>query len=161
MSAEEICKVIGSGRKSAPGAENGRPIAKTTLFRHFKDELANGRSMLKAGVAGRFYNALDNNEPSAIQMAMRNQFGWDNGRAGFHIDPAALLEDKRESSVHVHFVLPSRNGAGRALSQEALEAELPPPRYDPAPPGQKLLPPPRPMFKNAFGMWEELPDKGK
>jgi hypothetical protein len=65
----EICKVIGSGRNSAPGSENGKPIAKSTLFRHFKNELANGRSMLKARVAGKFYNALDNNE-------RRGQLSW-------------------------------------------------------------------------------------
>jgi hypothetical protein len=32
MSADEICKVIGSGRGE------GKPIAKTTLFRHFRKE---------------------------------------------------------------------------------------------------------------------------
>ena len=63
MSTDEICKVIGSGRNCSPGSENGRPIAKTTLYRHFKNELASGRAMLKARVAGKFYNALDNDEP--------------------------------------------------------------------------------------------------
>jgi hypothetical protein len=86
-------------------------------------------------------------------MCLRNQFGWDSGRAGFHIDPAALLEDKRESSVHVHFVLPSRNGSGRALSQEALEAELVPEPVPPAPPGTKLLPAPA---EKPFDMWQDV-----
>ena len=76
MTAEEICKVIGSGRNSASGAENGKPISKSTLFKHFRNELANGRSMLKARVAGKFYNALDNDEPWAIQMAMRNPVSY-------------------------------------------------------------------------------------
>jgi hypothetical protein len=53
MSADEICKVIGAGR--------------STLFRHFKNELANGRAMLKARVAGKFYAALDDGEPWAFQ----------------------------------------------------------------------------------------------
>jgi hypothetical protein len=33
-------------------------------------------------VAGKFYAALDNDEPWAIQ-AMRNQFNWEAGRNGF------------------------------------------------------------------------------
>jgi hypothetical protein len=36
MSADEICKVIGDGRG------NGKPIAKTTLYRHFSNEMKNG-----------------------------------------------------------------------------------------------------------------------
>jgi hypothetical protein len=91
---------------SAPGAENGRPIAKSTLFRHFKNELASGRSMLKDRVAGKFYAALDNNEPWAIQMA--NQFGWDRGRGGFNLDAAALTDDRPETTVHVEFIVPGR-----------------------------------------------------
>jgi hypothetical protein len=74
MSYEEICKVIGAGRN-----EDGKPIAKTTLIRNFKNELANGRAMLRSRVIGKFYQALDNNEPWAIQMGLRNQFGWDAG----------------------------------------------------------------------------------
>jgi hypothetical protein len=109
MSADEICKVIGSGRNSATGAENGRPISKNVLFKYFKNELANGRSMLKARVAGKFYHALDNDLPWAIQMAMRNQFGWDAGRAGFQIDPASLADERQHSTVMVEFVVPGRH----------------------------------------------------
>jgi hypothetical protein len=105
--------------------------------------------MLKARVAGKFYNALDEDQPWAIQMAMRNQFGWDSGRAGFHVDPAALSNGKPSlGPTQIVFVVPSGN-------RREIE---PPPRYDPPPPGQKLLPPPKPMFKNALGMWEELPE---
>jgi hypothetical protein len=53
MSADEICKVVGGGR--ARDTDSGKPISKTTLFRHFKTELASGRAMLKARVAGKFY----------------------------------------------------------------------------------------------------------
>jgi hypothetical protein len=87
MSADEIFAVIGSGRN---GEDTGKPISKATLYRHFKNELANGRAMLKARVAGKFYAALDEDAPWAIQMAMRNQFGWDNGRSGFHV---SLVDD--------------------------------------------------------------------
>jgi hypothetical protein len=48
MSADEICKVIGSGR------DRGKPIAKTTLYRHFRTEMQNGQAMLKALVMGRY-----------------------------------------------------------------------------------------------------------
>ena len=88
MSADEICKVIGDGRNG-----NGAPIAKSTLFRHFKNELANGRAMLKARVAGKFYAALDDDQPWAIQMAMRNQFNWDAGRNGFVVANVADDDD--------------------------------------------------------------------
>jgi hypothetical protein len=102
MSADEICAVIGSGRN---GEDTGKPISKATLYRHFRNELANGRAMLKARVAGKFYAALDNDAPWAIQMAMRNQFGWDNGRSGFSI----TLDDDSNSAaapVTLEFVLP-------------------------------------------------------
>jgi hypothetical protein len=103
MSADEICAVIGSGRN---GEDTGKPISKATLYRHFRNELANGRAMLKARVAGKFYAALDNDAPWAIQMAMRNQFGWDNGRSGFQI---ALDGDSHGTvaPVTLEFVLPS------------------------------------------------------
>jgi hypothetical protein len=83
--------------------------------------------LLRAKVTGKFYQAIDRGEPWALSMCLRNQFGWDSSRGGFHIDPAALLGDdgKRDKSVNVVFVLlpGGRNGSGRALSQEALEAE--------------------------------------
>jgi hypothetical protein len=93
-----------------------RTIGKATLFKHFKPELANGRAMLKARVAGKFYHALDCNEPWAVQMAMRNQFGWDAGRGGFHVDSARLADDsgKRDTSVNV-FVVPGYGPSGRAM----------------------------------------------
>jgi hypothetical protein len=66
MGEEEICRGISSGR-------NGEPVSKPTLSQYFENELANGRAMLKARAAGKFYAALDNNAPWAIQAAMRNQ----------------------------------------------------------------------------------------
>jgi hypothetical protein len=146
MSADEICKVIGSGRNSAPGAENGRAISKSTLFRHFKNELANGRSMLKARVAGKFYNALDNNEPWAIQMAMRNQFGWDAGRGGFEAPPQ--IEGAGSSlPVQIEFVLPTRREP---------RADAPPAPGQPPYQWQRALPAPPELQQDAFGVWRPL-----
>lgn len=83
MTHDEICKVIGNGRNGGVAGRSGRPIAKTTLHKYFKNELANGSALLKAKVAGRFYAALDADAPWAMQMAMRNRFNWDAGRGGF------------------------------------------------------------------------------
>jgi hypothetical protein len=144
MSADEICKVVGGGR--ARDTDSGKPISKTTLFRHFKTELASGRALLKARVAGKFYNALDEDQPWAIQMAMRNQFGWDAGRGGFHLDTGALIEaGDVQPLTQIEFVVPGK----------------PPEEGPPAPaqgpyPWQKALPAPEPMVRDAFGVWRPL-----
>jgi hypothetical protein len=118
MSADEICAVIGSGRN---GEDTGKPISKATLYRHFRNELANGRAMLKGRVAGKFYAALDDDAPWAIQMAMRNQFGWDNGRSGFQI---SLLDEGGDGTeapaVSIQFVLP-----GKQLEDEPIRDVTP------------------------------------
>lgn len=129
MSADEICKVVGGGR--ARDTDSGKPISKTTLFRHFKTELASGRAMLKARVAGKFYNALDEDQPWAIQMAMRNQFGWDAGRGGF--DGAQLIDEREPITAQVTFVVPG--GAGS--STEGIP-DAPAPPF----PWQRALPKP-------------------
>jgi hypothetical protein len=70
--------------------------------------------------------------------------------------PALVDESgKADTSVHVHFVLPGRNGSSRTLSQEALEAEPEPVpvKYDPAPPGQLALPKPS---ERPFDMWQDV-----
>jgi hypothetical protein len=106
MSYDEICKVIGAGRN-----EDGKPIAKTTLMRNFKNELANGRAMSRSRVIGKFYQALDNNEPWAIQMGMRNQFGWDNGRGGFQvslIDESGDVGGGDVPKLNIKFILPNQ-----------------------------------------------------
>jgi hypothetical protein len=64
--------------------------------------------MLKARVAGKFYAALDDDAPWAIQMAMRNQFNWNAGRGGFHVDAAALIDGQPETKVHVEFIVPGK-----------------------------------------------------
>jgi hypothetical protein len=59
MSADEICKVIGASRAAEDGAVNGKPIAKTTLYRHFAHEMASGRAMLKTKLAAGWHRAID------------------------------------------------------------------------------------------------------
>lgn len=134
MSADEICAVIGSGRN---GEDTGKPISKATLYRHFRNDLSNGRAMLKARVAGKFYAALDDDAPWAIQMAMRNQFGWDNWRSGFHV---SLIGDDTNGSIdgtipriELEFVMPRQ----RELEDEPLPQrevkDVSPSRVEPAP----------------------------
>jgi hypothetical protein len=140
MNADEICKVIGSARNSVDGGPSGKPISKSTLFKHFKNELANGRSMLKAKVAGKFYAALDNNEMWAISMGMRNQFNWDAGRGGFDGMSPSQLDDAGGGPlpVQIEFIVP----AGKPAA----------PHWEP-PPGPRLLPAPRNMRKDELGNW--------
>jgi hypothetical protein len=133
MSAEEICKVIGAGRNGDAGSDNGKPIAKTTLYRHFKHELENGRAMLKARVAGKFYAALDDDQPWAIQFGMRNLFGWDNGRSGFTVSLPAddELAGPREP-LRIEFVSPTRPEHDEPLDVTPRSVNYTPPK--PAPP---------------------------
>jgi hypothetical protein len=78
MSVDEICKVIGAGRgRDGEEEVDGKPISKSTLFKHFRTELANGRAMLKSKIMGKYYAALDDNAPWAVQMGMRTVFRWD------------------------------------------------------------------------------------
>ena len=106
------------------GTLQGQADSKTTLFRHFKTELASGRALLKARVAGKFYNALDKDQPWAIQMAMRNQFGWDAGRGGFDGVPPHLVEGGEVKPLQqIEFIVPgeaARGGASGRTSAWAL-----------------------------------------
>jgi hypothetical protein len=137
MSADAICQVIGSARNSDGDATSGKPISKSTLFKHFRNELKNGRSLLKAKVAGKFYAALDEGREWAIGMAMRNLHGFDAGRGGFQIDPGALADGTPEINTFIEFIVPGRR-----------EEERPGPV-----PGQRLLPPPPKMYKYELGNW--------
>jgi hypothetical protein len=97
--ADEICKVIGSARG------DGRPIAKTTLYRHFGNEMKNGQAMLKALIMGRYRAALDEGAAWATQMGMRTLFRWDINSALLPPDPAGTT-----SSIRVEFVKPDPRG---------------------------------------------------
>ena len=144
MSADEICKVIGDGRGI------GKPIAKTTLYRHFSNEMKNGPAVLKARITTKYYAALENDAPWAVQMGMRTQFRWDINGALLPSDPAGTV-----SSIRVEFVKPDP----RMLEDDrpVIEHEH---RHDAGPrPGQRLLPSPsqQPMRdlpkRNGGGSW--------
>jgi hypothetical protein len=127
MSADEICKVMGSARG------DGRPIAKTTLYRRFGNEMKNGQAMLKALIMGRYRAALDEGAAWATQMGMRTLFRWDINSALLPPDPAGTT-----SSIRVEFVKPDP----KLIEDDrpVVEHEA---RHDEGPrPGQRLLPPP-------------------
>jgi hypothetical protein len=138
MSAAEICKVLGAGRRDPTNNKSGRPISKKCLYKHFRDELAGGRSLLRAEIAGRFRAALADGQRWAIEAGLRSQFGWDPNRFGGLIGPPDDGEAV-QPLVQVEFVVPS----GRREEER---------RPDP---NQRLLPPPPPRARTEFGMLDE------
>jgi hypothetical protein len=143
MSADEICKVIGSARG------DGRPIAKTTLYRHFGNEMKNGQAMLKALIMGRYRAVLDEGAAWATQMGMRTLFRWDINSALLPPDPAGTT-----TSIRVKFVKPDP----KLIEDDRPVVEHEQRHDEGPPPGQRLLPPPsqQPMpdlSKRNGGSW--------
>ena len=144
LSVTEICAVIGVGR-NGPG---GKPIGRHTLYRNFKREMASGSALLRAKITGKFHTAIDEGQPWALSMALRNKFLWD--RTG----PAAIGppdEGAPFPKVSVEFVIPG-HGAGRT----------PDPPLTPSQPipGQLALPKPT-HIDTPFGKipWDDDPPR--
>ena len=145
MSVAEIAKVIGFGRRDPTNNKSGRPISKKCLYKHFRDELAGGRSLLRAEIAGRFRAALADGQRWAIEAGLRSQFGWDPNRFGGLIGPPDDGEAV-QPTIAVEFVIPG-------YGSSKIEPE-------PAPvPGQRLLPAPVQRIHTPFGTvdWEHDP----
>jgi len=143
MTTAEICKVIGGGRGA--NGEVGKPLSPKTLYRYFKKELEAGPSLLRAKITGNFYRALEEGAPWATQFGLRNRFGWHTG-TGIAPPLTALGDDEREPIMaQVTFVVPGFSGSKREVEVEPRPIE-----------GQKLLPAPEPMFKDAVGVWRPL-----
>jgi hypothetical protein len=143
MTTAEICKVIGGGRGA--NGEVGKPLSPKTLYRYFKKELEAGPSLLRAKITGNFYRALEEGAPWATQFGLRNRFGWHTG-TGIAPPLTALGDDEREPIMaQVTFVVPGFSGSKREVEVEPRPIE-----------GQKLLPAPEPMFRDAVGVWRPL-----
>ena len=142
MTTQEICRVIGFGRGEQTNnkSRGGKPIARSTLWRYFRNELDSGHSLLRAEIAGRWRAALANGERWAVEAGLRNKFGWDPGRYGGLIEPPDAGDVL--PLTQVEFVVPGK----------VPEA----PEWQP-PEGPRLLPAPREMRQNPFGIWEEAP----
>ena len=74
-------------------------------------------------------------------MGLRNQFGYDAGRNGF--EPVALIEGPPQVGAEVVFVVPGHS----RREEEEVRAPIP---------GQRLLPAPEPMVRDAFGVWRPM-----
>src|SRR5262245_23078522 len=70
MGVDDICKVIGSH------INEGRPLAKQTLYKDCLYELANGAALLHSLVGSKFHEAIAAGAPWAIQCALRNLPGY-------------------------------------------------------------------------------------
>ena len=143
LSVTEICAVIGVGRNGV----GGKPIGRHTLYRNFKREMSNGSALLRAKITGKFHNAIDEGQPWALSMALRNKFLWD--RTG----PAAIGppdEGAPFPKVSVEFVI-SGHGAGRTPDPPLTPSE--------PIPGQLALPKPGPHIDTPFGRvpWDDDP----
>ena len=143
MTSQEICRVLGVGRGDPTNNKTGKPIAKTTLWRHFRNELVSGHSLLRAEIAGRWRAALNNGERWAIEAGLRNKFGWDPGRYGGLIGPPD--DGDVQPTIAVEFVVPGYGASGREEERPGL----------PSP--QRALP--APMFKDVDGTWKPMPDE--
>jgi hypothetical protein len=57
-------------------------------------------------------------------MAMRNQFGWDAGRGGFHLDTAALTDGPAAVQTFIEFVVPGHREEERPAAPESVRRGL-------------------------------------
>ena len=132
-------------------------ISKTTLRLRFKRELADGAAKLKAMAVSRFYDALAESAPWAIQMAMRNWLSWDrSGYGGAAIEPPD--ESDAPQPPMIEFVVPGYH--------EGEGAPEPPPPTPPPPaprPWQRQIEGPRPddlpMVQDAAGIYRPAPPR--
>jgi hypothetical protein len=62
MTSQENCRVLDAGRGDPTNNETGKPIARSTLWRYFRNELISDHSLLRAEIAGRWRAALNNGE---------------------------------------------------------------------------------------------------
>jgi hypothetical protein len=142
MSAEDICKVIGASRAAEDETANGKPIARTTLYKHLKHEMSSGRAMLKTKIAAKWHRAIDEGQAWAISFGLRTVLGLRDGAGVPPLVPEA--GDEIRPTITVQFVKPDP----RMRDEDPLPRRIEhTPHYDPAPPGQRLLPSPseRPM----------------
>jgi hypothetical protein len=157
MTADDICKVLGSGRKGRTG-----PMSKTCLYRHFKHELESGMACLHFKVASKLRDAIEAGAPCALMMAARNmaRFQWDR----YNHQGLPLIAGDSEKTIQVEFLFPSskpqtngddgRNGyPGGRGSAPTIDAYA----NKPADLSLKALEPPRPRTTTGTGAVYEQP----
>ena len=105
MTSQENCRVLDAGRGDPTNNETGKPIARSTLWRYFRNELISDHSLLRAEIAGRWRAALKNGW--AVEAGLRNKCGWDPGRYGGLI--GSPDDGDINPTVQIEFVMPSGN----------------------------------------------------
>jgi hypothetical protein len=65
----EIAKVV-------KNPKSGKHISATTLERHFKHELANGRAQVRAYAVGKLFKLIQAEHPASIMFYLKTQCGW-------------------------------------------------------------------------------------
>jgi hypothetical protein len=144
MRHEDICRVLGSGRKYHRG-----PMARTTLDRHFRHELDGGIALFRFEITTKLREAVRAGQPWAILAALRNVFRWDRQ------DGMPLLTHEPQN-IQIQFCMPDK------------KPEEPKPPVDVTPPAstgpvQPLdqvprIEGPRPRFRSAeTGVVFEMP----
>jgi hypothetical protein len=155
MTADDICKVLGSGRKGRTG-----PMSKTCLYRHFKHELESGMACLHFKVASKLRDAIEAGAPWALMMAARNmaRFQWDR----YNHQGLPLIAGDTEKSIEVVFCLPDAkpqtNGDGRRNGYSGGGGSAPViDAYANKQPdlSLKALEPPRPRQHTEYGIHEQ------
>jgi hypothetical protein len=126
-----------------------KPISKSTLGKAFRAELAAGHAALKGKIVAGFHAALDERQAWAVAFGLRAIIGL---RDGERVPQQAPEGGDERQSIHVSFVKPNWGpDDDDPLPRQVGHT----PHYDPAPPGQKLLPSPtdRPMPILKRGSW--------
>jgi hypothetical protein len=98
-------------------------MSKACLHRHFKNELQAGAGTLRAEVATRFRDAIRNNQPWALMMAMRNIWKWDQYGKG--TAPMVIGDGTNSPSIAVTFVTPKPRPEPLDVTPQAPQAEQP------------------------------------
>jgi hypothetical protein len=117
-----------------------KPISKSTLGKAFRSELAAGKAGLKAKIVSGFHAALDERQAWVVGFGLRAIMGLRDGASVPLLSPEP--GDEQRPTIQVSFVKPNW------VDDDPLPRQVEhTPHYDPAPPGQKLLPAPteRPM----------------
>jgi hypothetical protein len=93
-----------------------KPISLETLAKAFKDELATAKTRLQSTVMSKYYEALTNGEPWAIQFGLRHFLGFRNDDMAVSIGSGdETTSDAESHGIKVTFVKASWREDARGL----------------------------------------------
>jgi hypothetical protein len=136
---------------------NGEAIAKSTLARAFRKELAHSAAALKELIASKYFEKLEAGADWAIRAGLRQRFGWTF--EGSQPPLPGVIDGSFADTPEIKIVFHA--GPGRP------EIDLTPPKPAPPPPNpyqdaapdlsKPALEPPRPRFETGTGAVYEAP----